>query len=181
MSHCTCDYHQEQNKKSEWDISDNGIQWSSDDFFKAKEKYMKYWENAVCNHDDDFHADCFACGFKFCKEMKAHYEKCREKDTSSFHHRGCHNKCKCHEAKKKYTDADQGPFSPSEEAHAHVVKGSHPVDPSEEDLLRIARESSCLQRIQMKIWDYMKTPMPERDCVEVAMEIFKDVERTIKG
>ena len=37
MSHCTCDYHQEQN--------------------------MKQWENAVCSHEDGFHADCFACGF----------------------------------------------------------------------------------------------------------------------
>lgn len=78
MSHCTCDYHQEQNKKSEWDISDH-IKWTSDDFFKAKEKYMKHWENSVCNHDDDFHADCFACGFKFCK---THLFFAKEKDES---------------------------------------------------------------------------------------------------
>lgn len=78
MSHCTCDYHQEQNKKSEWDVSDH-IKWTSDDFFKAKEKYMKHWENSVCNHEDDFHADCFACGFKFCK---THLFFAKERDES---------------------------------------------------------------------------------------------------
>ena len=41
MSYCTCDYHQEQNKKSEWDVSGHGIQWTGDDFFKAKEMAMK--------------------------------------------------------------------------------------------------------------------------------------------
>lgn len=30
---------------------------------------MKTWENVVCSHDDGFHADCFACGFKFCKQQ----------------------------------------------------------------------------------------------------------------
>ncbi len=44
MSHCTCDYHQEQNKKSEWDVSGRGIQWTGDDFFKAKEMAMKNGE-----------------------------------------------------------------------------------------------------------------------------------------
>lgn len=53
-------------------------------------------------------------------------------------------------------------------------------NPTEKQFQKIANEASCLQRIEMKIWDYMQTPMPKRDCVEVAMEIFKDVERTIK-
>ena len=41
MSHCTCDYHKEQNKKSEWDVSGHGIAWTGNDFFKAKETDME--------------------------------------------------------------------------------------------------------------------------------------------
>ena len=50
----------------------------------------------------------------------------------------------------------------------------------EDTMLRVAREASCLQRIQMIVWKYMDTPKLERDGVDMAMEIFEDVKKTIK-
>lgn len=49
----------------------------------------------------------------------------------------------------------------------------------EKDIIKAAKESSCLQRIQMKIWEYIGTAKDRRDAVVTAEEIFEDVKETL--
>lgn len=67
-------------------------------------------------------------------------------------------------------------------AHSHPPK-SKPKDfirLDEDTMLQVAREASCLQRIQMIVWKYMDTPKAKRNGVDMAQEIFEDVKKTLK-
>lgn len=48
----------------------------------------------------------------------------------------------------------------------------------EKALIKSAIAGSCLQRIQMIVWDYIDTPKRKRDGVAMADKIFKDVVKT---
>jgi hypothetical protein len=48
----------------------------------------------------------------------------------------------------------------------------------EKNIIKAAIQGSCLQRIQMIVWDYMNTPKKKRDGVKMADKIFKEVLKT---
>lgn len=45
---------------------------------------------------------------------------------------------------------------------------------------KAVKEGACLQRIEMRVFEFMKLPPLERNSIEMANDIFKDVEKVVK-
>lgn len=64
-------------------------------------------------------------------------------------------------------------------SHPPMSKPKDFIRLDNDEMLQVAREASCLQRIQMIVWKYMDTPKLKRNGVDMSQEIFEDVKKTL--